>query len=105
MAIAVACKQSSQPTSSTSTCSAGIGARIIGHKNTKLQSNTQEKTLNYRDRSVSGIAICFGGKDVFYINLNQGMIFSAVVHLLSDSYSQTQCSTTVYSLKFVTVYQ
>ena len=79
MAIAVACKQFTQPTFSASTSNGGIGARIIGHKNTKPQSTLQDKTLNYGDRSVSGIALCFGGKDVFYISLNQGMMFSTVV--------------------------
>jgi hypothetical protein len=81
MAIAVACKQFTQPTSSVGTSFAGIGARIIGHKNAKPQRSTQDETLHDGNRSVSGIALCFGGKDVFYINFNQGMMFSAVVPL------------------------
>jgi hypothetical protein len=75
MAIAVACEHFSKP-SSGSTNSAGIGDRIIGCKKKKPQSTTQEKTLHYGDRIVSGVALCFGGKDAFYISLKQGMIFS-----------------------------
>jgi hypothetical protein len=74
MSIAVACKQFTQPTSSASTGVAGIGARIIGHKNTKPQNSNPDETLNDGNRSVSGISLCFGGKDVFYISFNQGTI-------------------------------
>jgi len=74
MAIAVACKQFTQPTSSASTSVVGIGARIIGHKNTKPPSSNPDKTLNDGNRSVTGISLCFGGKDVFYIDFNQGTI-------------------------------
>jgi len=81
MAIAVACKQFTQPSSSASNGIAGIGARIIGHKNTKPQSSNPDKTLNAGNRSVSGIALCFGGKNVFYISFSQGVMFSAVVPL------------------------
>lgn len=81
MAIAVACKQFTQPTSSANSGIVGIGARIIGHKNTKPQSSNPDKTLNDGNRSVSGIALCFGGKNVFYISFSQGMMFSAVVPL------------------------
>jgi hypothetical protein len=76
MAIAVACKQFTQTTSSASTGIAGIGARIVGHKNTKPQSSNPDTTVHDGNRSVSGIALCFGGKDVFYISFNQGMMFS-----------------------------
>jgi hypothetical protein len=78
MAVAVGCEYLSQPNSSESINSARIGARIIGQKNKKLESTTQERTLHYGDRIVSGIALCFGGKDVFYISLKQGTVLSAV---------------------------
>jgi len=74
MAIAVACKQFMQPTSFASTGIASIGARIIGHQNINPQSSNPNKTLNDGNRSVSGISLCFGGKDVVYINFNQGTI-------------------------------
>ncbi|PNF33561.1 hypothetical protein B7P43_G17150, partial [Cryptotermes secundus] len=72
MAIAVACERLSQLNSSESINSARIGDRIIGRRNKKLESTTQKKTMYYEDRIVSGIALCFGGKDVFYISLKQG---------------------------------
>jgi hypothetical protein len=81
MAIAVACEHISQPTSSGSMNNARIGARIIGCKNKKSPSTSQEKTLHYGDRIVSGIALCFGGNDVFYVSLKQGMVLSKSVPL------------------------
>jgi hypothetical protein len=79
MAIAVACEHFSQPASPRSINNTRIGARIIGCKKKKPLSTSQEKTLHYGDRTVSGIALCFGREDVFYISLKQGMALSTLV--------------------------
>jgi hypothetical protein len=81
MAIAVACEHFSQPTSPRSANNTRIGARIIGCKKKTPPNTSQEKTLHYGDRTVSGIALCFDGKDVFYISLKQGMALSTLVPL------------------------
>lgn len=90
MAIAVACERLSQLNSSESINSARIGDRIIGRRNKKLESTTQKKTMYYEDRIVSGIALCFGGKDVFYISLKQGTVFSAGVLLSSNNEERSE---------------
>jgi hypothetical protein len=74
MAVAVGCEYLNQPNSSEGINSARIGDRVIGQTNKKRESTTQERTLHYGDRIVSGIAVCFGGKDVFYISLKQGTV-------------------------------
>jgi hypothetical protein len=90
MAVAVACEHFRQPNSSESINSARIGARIIGQKNKKLESTTREKTLHYGDRIVSGTALCFGGKDVFYISLKQGTVFNAGFPLSSNNEERSE---------------
>lgn len=90
MAVAVACEHLSQHDSSESINSARIGDRIIGRMNKKIESTTQKKTLYYEGRIVSGIALCFGGKDVFYINLKQGTVFSAGVLLSSNNEERSE---------------
>jgi hypothetical protein len=90
MAVAVACEHLSQLNSSESINNARIGDRIIGRMNKKLESTTQKITLYYEDRIVSGIAVCFGGKDVFYISLKQGKSFTAWVPLSSNNEEQSE---------------
>jgi hypothetical protein len=89
MAVAVACEHFSQTNSSESINSPTIGARIIGRMNKKLENTTQEKTLYYEDRIVAGTALCFGGKDVFYISLKQGTVFSTGVTVCSNNEEQS----------------
>ncbi|XP_069676367.1 DNA polymerase theta-like [Periplaneta americana] len=69
MALAVACEQFSSSGASGSTNKPSIGARIIGIKAKKSENTVKEKVMHYGQQLVSGVALCFGGRDVFYISL------------------------------------
>lgn len=104
MTIAVACECLNQLSSSESINSGRIGDRIIGRTNKKLESTTQKKTMYYEDRIVSGIALCFGGKDLFYISLKQGTVFSAGVLLSSNNEELSESKFTRHIIKRTYIY-
>ncbi|PSN38804.1 hypothetical protein C0J52_07902 [Blattella germanica] len=70
VAFAVACEKYEQPTIVNKT--GGIGARIIGIKQKKHENLAEKNLLHYNEKLVTGIALCFGGKDIFFISLKKG---------------------------------
>ena len=72
IALAVACEKFTD-INITSKNSGGIGAKIICQKKKKSLEMFKKDLLHYGEQIVSGIALCFGGKDAFFINFKQGM--------------------------------